>query len=96
MNGNPITSVEVQRHEHLDLSDQQAIAGVVNTYEVRRDGIPMGTVRHRYGDKAPRLSALALALIADLDGCDCGHAGLALGFHGDCAAAKAWREKGSR
>ncbi len=63
INGNLLSRIEVQRREHLDLSDRDAIADVVSTYNVRLNGRMIGQVRHRYGDRAPTLARLALELI---------------------------------
>jgi hypothetical protein len=78
-----IGTVEIRRVEDLNISDPAAVADVVSTYEVSRDGVLVGTVRHRYGDRAWRLLASAAHLIAAVDEavCDCGHEGLDLMFH---------------
>lgn len=60
-------TVGIRCREHLDLTNQAAIQDAVSTYEVSRSGRLVGTVRHRYGDGAWRLLALASALIADKD-----------------------------
>lgn len=65
--GTFLGNVEIRRREHLDLTNQAAIQDAVSTYEVSRSGRLVGTVRHRYGDGAWRLLALASALIADKD-----------------------------
>jgi hypothetical protein len=62
-----IGDVVIRRVEPLDLADPAAIQDVVSTYEVSRDGLLVGTVKHRYGDKAYRLVSLATALIAEED-----------------------------
>lgn len=59
-----IGTLEIQRHEPLDLTDPAAIVDVVSTYTVRLDGQDRGTVRHRYGDGAWVLLAKAAALVA--------------------------------
>ncbi len=63
INGSLLSRIEVQRREHLNLSDPASIADVVSTYEVRLDGRVVGEVKHRYGDRAPTLARLALELI---------------------------------
>jgi hypothetical protein len=59
-----IGGVEVQRREPLDLSDPSAIADTWSTYDVRRDGVLVGQVRHVYGHGAWKLLSLASDLIA--------------------------------
>lgn len=58
-------TVEIQRREPLDLTNQAGIQDAVCTYDVRTDGRAVGTVRHRYGDGKWRLLARAAELIAD-------------------------------
>lgn len=65
VNAERIGHVEIQRREYFDLTDQAAIADAVGTYDVYRDGWPVGQVRHRYGDGAWRLLALVAGLLAD-------------------------------
>lgn len=67
INSERIGTVEIRRRERLDLTDRAAIQDAVSTYEVRRDGVLLGTVEHRYGDKAWRLLATAAELIAKED-----------------------------
>lgn len=57
--------MEIQRREHLDLSDT-ASAEAVCTYDVRIDDKHVATVRHRYGDGAWAL--LRKAVIAGVPG----------------------------
>jgi hypothetical protein len=59
INDQRIGDVDIQRVEPLDVSDPVAIADVVSAYTVRRNGVPIGTVHHRYGDGAWRLLVLA-------------------------------------
>ena len=54
--------MEIQRQEHLDLSDKAAIADVVSTYKVTVGDQLVGEVRHRYGDGAWTLLRLAVTL----------------------------------
>lgn len=61
LNSQTIGSMEIQRHEDLDLGDP-ASADTVCTYTVYVDGLNVGEVRHRYGDGAWRLVALAADL----------------------------------
>lgn len=63
INHEHIGTVEIRRREHLDITDRAAIADVVSTYTVRQSGHLIGEVRHRYGDGAWRLLALATNLI---------------------------------
>lgn len=65
INGRLIGEVEIQRREPLDLTDQAAIQDAVSTYDVFNRGRLIGQVRHRYGDGAWRLLAIAAALLAD-------------------------------
>jgi hypothetical protein len=59
--------LEIQRAEHLDLSDKAAIADTVNTYNVFKDNNLVGTVKHRYGDGAWKLFQLAVNILPDDD-----------------------------
>jgi hypothetical protein len=61
--------VEVRRQERLDLRDRSAIADVVSTYQVHRDEVLVGEVRHRYGAGAWQLLAAVAALLAEKEGC---------------------------
>jgi hypothetical protein len=65
LNSQHAAQVEIRRREHLDLTDQAAIWDKVSTYDVKRDGRRVGTVRHRYGDGRWKLLATAAALIAE-------------------------------
>lgn len=65
INAQGIGLVQIQRREPLDLGDPSAIRDAVSTYTVMHDHVYVGTIRHRYGDGAMRLVALATALIAD-------------------------------
>lgn len=67
INEQRIGGVEIRRREHLDLSDPAAIADTWNTYDVWRDGVHVGQVRHVYGHGAWQLLALASSLIASAD-----------------------------
>jgi hypothetical protein len=62
-----IGHVEIQRREHLDLTDPAAVADARSTYDVYRDGHPVGRVTHRYGDGAWVLLSLAAAVLAETD-----------------------------
>lgn len=59
----PIGHVEIQRREHLDLTDPAAIADLWSTYDVRCDGRLVGQVRHCYGHGAWKLLTLAASLL---------------------------------
>lgn len=65
VNHDHIGTVEIRRREHLDLTDRAAIASAWCTYTVRQNGHLIGEVRHRYGDGAWRLLALATDLIGE-------------------------------
>lgn len=67
INAETIGHVEIRRREALDLRNPAAIADVWSTYDVRRDGLLVGQVRHRYGDRAWKLLALACSLINTTD-----------------------------
>lgn len=69
INAEHIGMVEVRRQEHLDLTNQAAIQDAVSTYSVFRDGQPIGSVKHRYGDGAWKLLALTADLIVEEDAC---------------------------
>ena len=58
-----IGEVEIQRMQRLDLSDPEAIQDVISPYRVRVNRVVIGVVRHRYGDGAWVLNALAADLI---------------------------------
>lgn len=60
-------TVEIRRREDLDITDQAAIQDAVSTYDVYQDDEKIGTVRHRYGDRAWKLLALATELLAKED-----------------------------
>ena len=64
VNAEQIGVVEIQRREFLDLTAQASIQDEVSTYDVTVDGQACGTVRHRYGDGAWRLLALAAEAVA--------------------------------
>ena len=67
VNAELLGTVEIRRQEDLDLSDLAAIAYTWSTYDVRRDGILVGQVRHVYGHGAWHLLALVASLLADDD-----------------------------
>ncbi len=67
VNSECVGVVDVQRRERLDLSDKTAIADVVSTYTVSRDGRPVGTLQHRYGSGAFALAEKACAMVADAE-----------------------------
>lgn len=64
INDQRIGVVGIRRREPLDLTDPAAIAHVESTYDVRRDEVLVGQVRHVYGHGAWKLLALAADLIA--------------------------------
>ncbi len=64
INEQRLGGVEIRRREHLDLTNPAAIADTWSTYDVWRDGVPIGQVRHVYGHGAWKLLALAADLIA--------------------------------
>jgi hypothetical protein len=66
VNAERLGTVEIQRRV-LDLTDPAAIQDAVCTYDVSRDGRPVDTVTHRYGDGAMRLVAIATDPIASTD-----------------------------
>lgn len=65
VNGNRLGTVNIRRQDPLDLTDPEAIADEVCTYDVSLDYQPIGTVDHRYGDGAWALVAVAADLIAE-------------------------------
>ena len=67
LNAERLGAVEIRRREPLDLTDPAAIANTWSTYDVRRDGVLVGQVRHVYGHGAWHLLALATGLIAQED-----------------------------
>ena len=62
INAQTIGNVEIRRRSWLDLDDPLT-ADTWNTYDVRRDGVLVGQVRHRYGHGAWKLLALAASLL---------------------------------
>lgn len=67
INRSGIGMVEIRRREDLDISNSAAIQDAVSTYDVFRDEEQIGTVEHRYGDRAWKLLALATDLLAKED-----------------------------
>lgn len=65
LNAETIGIMEILRQEHLDLSNPDAIADEICTYDVEVDGVKIAEVRHRYGDGAWRLVALATEAAAE-------------------------------
>jgi hypothetical protein len=58
INGLRIGRAFVRRKEYFDISDRDAVADNVSTYEVSLDNRYIGEVRHRYGDGAWKLTAI--------------------------------------
>jgi hypothetical protein len=54
--------VEIQRVDNV--TEGNPGPDLVSTYSVRVEGVQLGTVRHRYGDGAWRLLALASEAVA--------------------------------
>lgn len=66
VNRTEIGLVEISRRENLDLSDP-SVEDAVSTYDVYCEDDYVGTVKHRYGDRAWKLLALAAELLAEDD-----------------------------
>ena len=69
VNADKIGLMEIRRREDLNLHDPAAIADVVCTYRVIVDGVHVAEVRHRYGDGAWKLVALAAEAASTRVGC---------------------------